>query len=107
MDRALRWAARARADLRSSAEYIRRDSPGAAAAFLSDVFSAARSLPSNPLRGRVVPEISDPEIREIFVGRFRLLYEVHPGEIWVLRIVHGSRDLFRALGRNREDAREQ
>jgi toxin ParE1/3/4 len=97
--RTIVWAGRARSDLRISAEYIRRVSPHAARAFVSAVLQAARSLSESPERGRVVPDIDDPEVRELFVGRYRLLYEVHPEAVWVMRVLHSSRDLLLALGR--------
>jgi toxin ParE1/3/4 len=97
--RTIVWAGRARSDLRLSAEYIRRASPKAARAFVSAVFQAARSLSESPERGRVVPDIDDPEVRELFVGRYRLLYGVHPEAVWVMRVLHSSRDLLLALRR--------
>jgi toxin ParE1/3/4 len=103
--RAIVWAGRARSDLRISAEYIRKASPTAARAFVSAVLQTARSLSESPERGRVVPDIDDPEVRELFVGRYRLLYEVHPEVVWVMRVLHSSRDLLLALGRRpREEA---
>ena len=99
MARTIVWAGRARSDLRTSAEYIRKASPKAARAFVSAVLQAARSLSESPERGRVVPDIDDPEVRELFVGRYRLLYEVHPEAVWVMRVLHSSRDLLLALGR--------
>jgi plasmid stabilization system protein ParE len=93
-------------------EHIRRDSPSAAETFLQRVFTAVRSLPAFPERGRVVPELEDPSVREIFVDRFRILYEPRPNAVWIVRMVHGSRDLLLALGRKsestfREDAPER
>ena len=47
--------------------------------------------------GRMVPETGDPEIRERIVAPYRVLY--HLGEdILILAIIHGRRDLKRALG---------
>ena len=99
MARAIVWAGHAQSDLRASAEYIRKVSPVAARDFVSAALQAARSLSESPERGRVVPEIDDPEVREIFVGRCRLLSEVHPEAVWVMRILHSNRDLLLALRR--------
>jgi plasmid stabilization system protein ParE len=46
-------------------------------------------------RGRVVPEFSDPSIREVFAFRYRLLYRVEAGRVTVLAFVHGARDFER------------
>ena len=53
MARAVEWADRARSDLRLAVEYIRKDSPGSAKAFLSQVFQASQSLSTFSERGRV------------------------------------------------------
>jgi len=46
-------------------------------------------------RGRVVPEIGDPTIREVFVFRYRLLYQVGDDTVEVLAFLHGARDFER------------
>ena len=40
-----------------------------------------------------MPELEDPNTRELFVQRYRLIYEVHRTEIHVLAFLHGARDL--------------
>lgn len=66
-----------------------------------------RTLAESPERGRVVPELEDPEVHELFVGRYRVLYEIHPREVWVMRVIHGNRDLLLALGKRRHDESER
>jgi plasmid stabilization system protein ParE len=46
-------------------------------------------------RGRVVPELSQPDTREIFVFRFRLLYDVEPEAVRIVAFLHGTRDFER------------
>ncbi len=53
----------------------------------------ARSLDELSNRGRVVPEFEDPPVRELLVGNYRLLYEVHEKTVAVLGLIHGARDL--------------
>ena len=43
-------------------------------------------------RGRVVPDVGSESTRELFVLRYRLMYEVRDKEIGVLAFVHGARD---------------
>lgn len=108
MARTVRWSGRGKSDLRTAVEYIRRNSTPSAQAFLQSVLAAARSLGESAERGRAVPELDDPAIHEVFVGRYRVLYEVHPAEVWIMRVIHGRRDLLLALGRwTREDAERQ
>lgn len=75
------------------ADYIALDSSHYAAAFVREVRDAARSLQHLARRGRVVPELSKTTIRELFVGNYRLIYQLKASEVIVLAIVHGARDL--------------
>jgi plasmid stabilization system protein ParE len=64
-------------DLERSADYIAEDSPGYAAAFVERVREQARALDELTLRGRVVPELGEPTVREFLIGNYRLIFEVH------------------------------
>jgi toxin ParE1/3/4 len=71
---ALRWAEAALDDLDEVAEFIARDSPFYAASFVQELRTAARTLRTFGERGRIVPEVGDPSIREIFIKSYRLIY---------------------------------
>ncbi|HYI09317.1 MAG TPA: type II toxin-antitoxin system RelE/ParE family toxin [Thermoanaerobaculia bacterium] len=60
---------------------------------------AARSLRQFANRGRVVPEIGDPSVRELLVfrQRYRMIYRVLEREVQILAFIHGARDLLVAL----------
>lgn len=64
--------------------YIAQDSPPAAERLLIHAIEAASSLDLFSERGRVVPELDQPTVRELFVQRYRPLYEVTPGEVHIL-----------------------
>jgi toxin ParE1/3/4 len=74
--RRVAWTETAWRDLERIGDYIAEDSPGYAAAFLRRVRDRARSLDELAERGRVVPELDEPEVRELFVGSYRLIYEI-------------------------------
>ncbi|MEO8276998.1 MAG: type II toxin-antitoxin system RelE/ParE family toxin [Thermoanaerobaculia bacterium] len=93
MARAVSWTERAWSDLDQAADYIARDSPNYAATLLAQARDTGRTLDRFAEQGRVVPELSDPAIREIFVGSFRLVYRVLSTRVEVLTFVHGARDL--------------
>ena len=58
-----------------------------------DVFdSTAESLSDLATRGRVVPELEDSTIREVFVYRYRLIYQVSSDEVRVLAVIPGAMD---------------
>ena len=75
--------------------YIAQDSRPAAERLLIQALEAVSSLDTFSERGRVVPEFAKPTVRELFVQRYRLLYEVTPDGIHILAFVHGARDLTR------------
>ena len=92
------WTEPAWENVRSAAEYIAKDSPRYAAALIREARDAARSLRQFANRGRVVPEIGDPAIHELFVFQsYRMLYRVLDGEVQVLAFIHSARDLSTAL----------
>ena len=75
--------------------YVARDNRPAAERLLIDTLDAAASLDVFSERGRVVPEWNQPNVRELLVQRYRLLYEVTPNEVQVLAFLRGARDLTR------------
>lgn len=87
------WTLAAWNDLETVADFISRDSPYYAAAWVRNVRDAARSLNLMSMRGRVVPEIGDRQIRELIVQSYRLIYKVERSRVAVLGIIHGARDL--------------
>ena len=95
MARRIEWTQAAWNDLEQLAEYISKDSAHYAAAFVREVKSAARSLRTFSERGRVVPELENPSIREIFVRSYRLIYQVSRKTVFILGFIHGARDLAR------------
>jgi plasmid stabilization system protein ParE len=74
-----------------AAAYIARDSPAAARRWVAAVFDAAAGLRTHPRRGRSVPEVGRPEIRELFVGSHRLVYRVDTDRIAILTVRHMRR----------------
>jgi plasmid stabilization system protein ParE len=98
MARRVVWTEAASSDLAGAADYIARDSRFYAAAFVREVRAAARSLRLSPERGRVVPELRQPEIRQLLVQSYRLVYSVAPKQVHVLALIHGARDFTKAWG---------
>jgi len=68
------WAESARDALDEVIEHIAQDSQPAAIEVLEEALRAASSLAAFAARGRIVPELNDPTVREVFVFRYRLLY---------------------------------
>jgi toxin ParE1/3/4 len=80
-------------DLRQIVAFIAKDNPGRARTFGNELIDRALSIAAFPERGRVVPEIGEPAVREIIHGAYRIIYEIFPDEqtIYALRFWHGAR----------------
>ena len=86
------WSEPALSDLDAAFTYFLEQSPSYALRFLEAVERTADSLDRLSERGRVVPEVASPSIRELIVEKHRLVYEVSLGEVHVLRLIHGRQD---------------
>lgn len=86
------WSPSALEDVDQIARYISRDSPDQAALFVTRLLEATDRLGDFPRSGRVIPELGDPDCREITYGAYRIMYRVTPDDVWITGIVHGARD---------------
>ncbi len=93
------WSLEAIEDLQSIADYIAKDSRIYAQSVISKVFDVSRSLASQPLIGRIVPEIGLAEIRERFVYSYRLIYQIEDNKILIVAVIHGKRLIDNILDR--------
>jgi addiction module RelE/StbE family toxin len=85
----VRWTEQAVADLRSIREFIERDSPRYGRLVAERLYDATSQLELFPRSGRVVPELSRDDVRELIVGDYRIVYR--------LAVFRGSR-LLPAIG---------
>lgn len=74
-------------------DYIALDNIPAAINWVEGVIKHCRKLKSNPEIGRMVPEFTRPEIRELIHGNYRLIYEVKSSHVDMLTIWHGRQQL--------------
>lgn len=86
-----RWSQRARADLKAIHDYIAKDSPTNAKAVVRDIMAHAAALPETPRIGRRVPELDDPEIREVPTHSWRVIYQLRGEEVFIVTLVHRRR----------------
>ena len=77
------WAESARDALDAVIGYIAQDSQQAAAQVLDEALGAGADLATFAERGRVVPELNDPTIREVFVYKYHLQYEVAEARVLI------------------------
>ncbi|OXS57371.1 hypothetical protein B1A99_17970 [Cohnella sp. CIP 111063] len=87
------WTVTAYKDLQNIVEFISEDSTYYALSFYEDIMNKARTLIDFPHRGRIVPEMDDPNLREVFVHRYRLIYQIQNGSVIIKTIIHGARNI--------------
>jgi len=95
----INWSPEAIEDLHSIADYIAKDSRVYAQSVVAKIFDVSRSLASQPLIGRIVPEIGVAEIRERFVYSYRLIYRIGDNKILIVAVIHGKRLIDNILDR--------
>lgn len=88
---ATRWSQRARADLKAIYDYIATESPDNAKAVVRDILARAAALPETPHIGRRVPELDDPDIREVHAHSWRVIYQLRRDYVFIVTLVHRRR----------------
>lgn len=93
--RRVAWSRQALRNLDEVLGHVAEVSPQGAASVARSALDLAESLSTLAERGRVVPEIGRPEIREVFAFRYRLMYRVEPEAVTIIAFIHGARDFAR------------
>jgi toxin ParE1/3/4 len=93
MDYRVVFSPSARRDLRDIVRYISDDAPDRALSFGEFLIHNANQLGQFPEIGREVPEFGRPELREIIVRSYRVIYRVShaAGSVEVVRFWHAAR----------------
>lgn len=91
MDYRVDWSPEALEDIESIAEYISRDSEFYAKAVVTAIINLSRGINEFPFMGRVVPEIGDENIRELFIYSYRVIYRIEKERILIVAVIHGKR----------------
>lgn len=88
----IRWTQEALEQLIEIEDYIAKDSPECAIQFIYEILDHVKStLPGNPRIGRMAPEISNPDIREMIYKKYRIVYRVKEDAIEILTVFEGHR----------------
>ena len=75
-----------------SEEFHRPYSAGFADTFVERVFEKVFLLESHPLMGRVIPELNQPDLRELLYRQYRIMYQVlAPDALAILVVHHGAK----------------
>ncbi len=87
------WSPQALRDLEAIRDYIAADSPRYAALVVERIVVGAERVRSFPESGRVVPERNSPEIREVIVKPYRVVYRFRTGVVEIATVFRASRML--------------
>ncbi len=87
----LYWSRRAQQDLLAIGRYISKDNRAAARRWVERLRQRARQAAEQPHVGRIVPEYSRLELREVLLRSYRIVYMVGNDAIQVLTVFEGHR----------------
>ena len=87
----IRWTQEALLRLSEIENFISQDSPDRARKFVDQIIEHAECLSDNPLSGRTVSEISNPDIRELIFRKYRIVYRIKGNNLDILTVFEGHR----------------
>jgi addiction module RelE/StbE family toxin len=85
------WSPRSIRDLESIHDHIAEDSALYADLVVQRLIRAADRLQQFPESGRIVPERGQPELRELIVRPFRVVYRIRKDSIQIVTVFRASR----------------
>lgn len=83
------WTKEALLRLQEIEEYISRDNPIGAIEFVDKLITVAETIIDNPRKGRIVPELSLENIRELLYQNYRIVYLVKKNSVDILTVFEG------------------
>lgn len=87
----IKWTNEALMRLFEIEDFISQDSPERAEKFVDQIIEHAETLSDKSLRGRTVPEISNPDIRELIFKKYRIVYRIKGSSLYILTVFEGHR----------------
>lgn len=86
------WSQEAGENLADIEDFIARDSVERAVRFVDAIIDHTEAiLADNPRNGRTVPEIGNPDIRELIYRGYRIAYRLNGDRIDILTVFEGHR----------------
>ena len=85
----LQWSKEALIQLEEIEEYIAKDNQRIAIEFTDKLILIAETIPDNPEKGRIVPELAIEQIREIIYKGYRIVYSRRETSIDILTVFEG------------------
>ncbi len=91
------WSLKALSHFSNWIQYIAKDSLKTSQKERDEILKAITRLQRFPYSGRIVPEFSRPNLREIIQKPIRIIYRLKENEIYILAFHHSKRQLDLAL----------
>jgi toxin ParE1/3/4 len=88
----VRWTPQAAEDLAAIRDFIARDSPRYARIVVERIVSAVDILEQFPLSGKIVPERSWEDLRELVRPPYRIVYRVLEDRLDIVTVFRSSRE---------------
>ncbi len=85
------WTNIALNNLAEIEDFIALDSPDQAKRFIKNLISQASVISQNPQIGRIVYEFSNPDIRDLIVKGYRVVYRISETKIEILTVFERHR----------------
>lgn len=79
-------------DLDDISDYIAQDNPVASDEWVSSIKATCSMLATRPQAGRERADLS-PGLHSFAKGYYVIFYRIRSGNIYIIRVLHGSRDL--------------
>jgi toxin ParE1/3/4 len=85
------WTPQAECDLREIKRYISRDAPSTARAFIRRIRERVRKMGTMPMAASRAMEAARGDVREIYVGDYRIIFRIRENDVRILTVMHGAR----------------
>ena len=85
----LRWTDKSTDDLAAIYAYIAASNPQNAKQWIDKLRQRAKNAANSALIGRIVPELGQADIREVFVDRYQIVYRVEADGVSILTVFAG------------------
>jgi toxin ParE1/3/4 len=90
---ALQFSAEAEQDLEDIADWIAQSNPQRAISFLAELRDSCKILTEFPESCPLVPRYEAQGIRRKVHGNYLIFYAVKKGDVIIIHILHGARDI--------------
>jgi toxin ParE1/3/4 len=91
------WSLQALEDVSEIGLFFERDSSQFAEVIVNRLYYSTERLVEFPKSERIVPELDDPNTRELIVSGYRIVYELSRVSAIVLAVLHGRQDIRKKL----------